>query len=383
MTPCMKLLKTEKFSLKDDLFNPQKVEKIAKEIQEVFPAFDAQNFSQETLKAFPKLELKERIYHIRDMLHKYLPTDYQEAVNVLLEALPPELDSSKTDDDFGDFIYAPYSEYVTTYGCNEEQLDFSLQALREITKRFSVEFAIRDFINNYPTQTLAMLEACAKSENYHERRLASEGLRGKLPWAKKLTIDYHEPLRHLELLYADKTRYVTRSVANHLNDISKIDAPLVLKTLKRWEKSNKQEPKEMAFIINHALRTLVKRGDKEALAMLGYVKNPPITLKSVMLNTSSVTVGEALEFEIEIVALDDTMLMVDYVMHFCTKRGTLSPKVHKFKKLSLKKGECSVLKKKHPFRANMTTRTLYAGEHLLEIQINGTIVHSESFELRS
>lgn len=377
----MPALKTEKFSLKDELFNPQKVEKIAREIQEVYPSFDTQNFIQETLKAFSTLELKERIYHIRNILHKYLPTDYQEAVSVLLEALPPELDNSKTDDDFGDFIYAPYSEYMTAYGCSEEYLDFSLQALREITKRFSVEFAIRDFINAYPTQTLAMLENCAKSANYHERRLASEGLRGKLPWAKKLTIEYHEPLRHLELLYADKTRYVTRSVANHLNDISKIDAPLVLETLKRWKDSNKQEPKEMAFIINHALRTLVKQGDEEALAMLGYVKNPPIELKSVMLKTSSVRVGEPLEFEVEMMALDDTMLMVDYVIHFCTKRGTLSPKVHKLKKMSLKKGEHSILKKKHPFKV-MTTRTLYAGKHVLELQINGTIVHSESFELR-
>ena len=374
--------KTEKFSLKDELFNPIKVEKIAKEIEAVYLDFDAQNFSQKVCKAFPKLELKERIYHIRDMLHKYLPMDYKEAVNVLLEALPPELDPSKTDDDFGDFIYAPYSEYVTAYGCSEEQLEFSLHALREITKRFSVEFAIRDFINNYPTQTLAMLEECAKSENYHERRLASEGLRPKLPWAKKLSIDDHEPLRHLELLYADKTRYVTRSVANHLNDISKIDAPLVLETLKRWKASNKQESKEMEFMVNHALRTLVKQGDVGALAMLGYVQNPPIELKAVMLKSSTVSVGEALEFEVQIDALDDAMLMVDYVLHFRTKRATLSPKVHKLKKLSLKKGESMVLKKKHPFKANMSTRTLYAGEHLLELQINGTIVHSESFELR-
>ena len=372
----------EKFSLKDELYNLQKVEMIAREIQEVYPSFEGSDFIKEIVEAFPTLELKERIYHIRNMLYKYLPKDYKEAVNVLLEALPPELDNTKTDDDFGDFIYAPYSEYVAMYGCNEKHLDFSLQVLREITKRFSVEFAIRDFINAYPTETLAMLEACAKSDNYHERRLASEGLRGKLPWAKKLTIEYHEPLRHLELLYADKTRYVTRSVANHLNDISKIDAPLVLETLKRWKASNKQEPKEMAFIINHALRTLVKQGDKEALAMLGYEKNPPIELKSVILNTSSVRVGEALEFEVKMSALDDTMLMVDYIIHFCTKRGTLSPKVHKLKKMSLKKGECIVLKKKHPFKANMTTRTLYAGEHVLELQINGTIVHQVHFTLK-
>jgi len=376
------MLKKEKFSLKDELYNPKKVEMIASEIKEVYPSFDASQFTKDTLEKFPTLELKERIYHIRDMLYKYLPSDYQEAVNILLQALPTELDPSKSDDDFGDFIYAPYSEYVTAYGCSEEHLNFSLDALREITKCFSVEFALRDFINNYPIQTLAMLEACAKSENYHERRLASEGLRMRLPWAKKLTIDYHEPLRHLELLYSDRTRYVTRSVANHLNDIAKIDAPLVIETLKRWKKCKKQEPKEMDFIISHALRTLVKQGDSDALAMLGYAQNPPIKVKEVILKSTSVQVGEALEFEVEVTALDDAMLMVDYIVHFQTKAGKLSPKVHKLKKLELAKGKGIVLKKKHPFKANMSTRTLYAGEHVLEVQVNGSIVSNESFTLK-
>lgn len=371
----------EKFSLKDELFNANKVEMITQEIKEVYGLFEAKKFKEDVLGKFPELELKERIYHIRDSLKKYLPDEYKEAVNILLQALPPELDQRKQDDDFGDFIYASYSEYVVAYGCNDEQLDFSLQALREITKRFSVEFAIRDFVNNYPSETLAMLEVCARSENYHERRLASEGLRPKLPWAKKLTIAHDLPLKHLDLLYTDNTRYVTRSVANHLNDISKIDAHLVLKTLKRWKDSATQEAKEMTFIINHALRTLVKEGNEEALAMLGYHREPAIEVKKVNLKTSSVTVGEALEFEVEIVAEDKVMLMVDYVLHFCTKKGTRSPKVHKLKKLTLQKGEAVMLKKRHPFKANMSTRTLYAGEHLLEVQINGTIIESKIFEL--
>jgi len=374
--------KKEKFSLKDKLFSPQKIEMIASEIKEVYPTFEASQFTKETLVKFPKLELKERIYHIRDMLHKYLPNDYEQAVTILIQALPAELDPSKSDDDFGDFIYAPYSEYMTAYGCSEETLDFSFQALREITKRFSVEFAIRDFINNYPEQTLAMLEECAKSENYHERRLASEGLRPKLPWAKKLTIDYHEGIKLLELLYGDKTRYVTRSVTNHLNDIAKVDTPLVLETLKRWQKSKKQEPKEMDFIISHALRTLVKQGNSEALAMLGYVKNPAIDIKAVSLRSDRVQVGEALEFDVQIVALDDVKLMVDYIVHFQTKAGKFSPKVYKLKKIALARGKSMTLKKKHPFKANMTTRTLYAGENVLEVQINGQIVSNESFTLK-
>jgi len=372
----------KKFSLKDDLFNAQKVEKIALEIQNVYPEFNIDAFKKDVVGAFPKLELKERIYHIRDMFKKYLPDNYVVAANILLDALPSELDPKKSDDDFGDFIYAPYSDYVATYGCTEEHLDFSLEALREMTKRFSVEFAIRDFINQYSEKTLEILHTCALSENYHERRLASEGLRPKLPWAKKLALDYNVPFKHLDHLFYDNTRYVTRSVANHLNDIAKIDAPLVVETLKRWKKSGKQNPKEMEYITTHALRTLVKKGDEDALALLGYVKGPSIVVNDLVLHSNVVSVGETLIFDIEIEAKENTRLIVDYLIHFKTKLGTLSPKVHKLKKLNLKKGEKITLKKKHPFKANMSTRTLYEGDHIVEVQINGTVYSSDTFMLK-
>ena len=227
------------------------------------------------------------------MLAKYLPSDYVEACNVLLKALPKKLDATKTDDDFGDFIYAPYGEFVSSYGCTQKHLNFSLGVLREITKRFSVEYAIRDFINHFPKETLEMLDVCCTSKNYHERRLVSEGSRPKLPWAKKLNIGYEVPMVLLDKLYMDKTRYVTRSVANHLNDIAKIDASLVIETLKRWKKDNKQESKEMEFMVSHALRTLVKDANVEALEMLGYKSNPSIQVSAFVMQSSTVKVGEA------------------------------------------------------------------------------------------
>ena len=371
----------EKFSLKDALYNPTKVQKIATEIKAVYPVFNQEAFEKEVIESFPDLELKARMYHIRDMLTRHLPQDYKEAANILLQALPEALDNTKSDDDFGDFIYAPYGEFVTFHGCCTEHVDFSLQALREISKRFSVEFAIRDFINTFPTKTLAVLEACSVSDNYHERRLASEGLRPKLPWAKKLTIDYSEPLTHLENLFDDNTRYVTRSVANHLNDIAKEDAPLVIETLKRWKASDKQNAKEMDYIINHALRTLVKQGNEDALELLGYVYKPDIDVSGFTLQNKEVSVGEALRFDFKLNAKEDTKLMIDYIIHFRTKAGTFSPKVHKLKKVSLKKGESLTLQKKHPFKANMTTRTLYEGEHKVELQINGTCYAESMFIL--
>ena len=140
----------EKFSLKDELFNPPKVEKLANEIAKVYPAFKDTDFTKEVLEKFPSLELKERIYHIREMLYLYLPSEYDRAIEIILKALPLELDPTKSDDDFGDFIYAPYGDYVATYGCSQEHLELSLFSLCEITKRFSMEDAIRSFINSFP-----------------------------------------------------------------------------------------------------------------------------------------------------------------------------------------------------------------------------------------
>jgi len=373
---------SQKVLLKDTLFNPLKVRKIALEIKKVYPDFQDQRFEKEVCEEFPKLELKARMYHIRDVLGKYLPKEYESAVEILLRSLPKELDATKSDDDFGDFIYAPYSEFVSLYGCSEEYLLFSLETLRELTKRFSVEFAIRDFINLYPEETLDMLMSCALSDNYHERRLASEGLRPKLPWAKKVTLDHREPLKHLDILFYDTTRYVTRSVANHLNDISKMDAPLVIATLKRWKTSGKQNPKEMDYIVNHALRTLVKQGYEEALLVLGYGKEPDIKVSNFMLHTEHVLIGDALIFNVTLEAKEDTKLLIDYIVYFRTKAGTFSPKVHKFKKIELKKNTSITLEKKHLFKSAMSTRKLYEGEHKVALQINGVIVKKNTFTLK-
>lgn len=371
----------EKYSLKDELFNPKKVHQIASEIKEIYSSFNQEKFETEVVAQFDNLELKERISHIANMLGVYLPSDYVEATTILLKALPPELSPALKDDDFGEFVYASYSDFVVIFGCNEEHLEFSLNALREMTKRFSVEYAIRDFINQFPMESFEMLRLCSLSENYHERRLASEGSRPKLPWGKKLSLPYEKPITLLEKLYTDQTRFVTRSVANHLNDISKIDATLVIETLKRWKASKKQNDKEMSFILSHTLRTLVKDGNTEALALLGYQAKPAIEVKNFNIKSLELKVGEHLEFSFDIRAKEKASLMVDYVLYFQTKSGKLKPKVHKIKKLNLKKDELKKIGKKHLFKANMSTRKLYSGQHKLLLQINGQGYDEVVFDL--
>lgn len=254
-----KTKKTPKFYLKDRLFNQEKVTRVASEIKRVHLEFNDTRFIKDVLQKFPELELKARTSHVGEMLRHYLPSDYNEALNIILEALPPLLDESKTDGDYGDFVYGSYSEFVSRYGIDKNNLDVSLEALSEITKRFSAEYAIRHFINTHKDYTLNKITGWSKNENYHVRRLASEGTRPRLPWGVKVNLDYKETEQILDNLFHDRTRYVTRSVANHLNDISKIDEDFVRCKLEEWKKSGKQTESEMNFIIKHSLRTLNKR----------------------------------------------------------------------------------------------------------------------------
>lgn len=364
--------KTEKqFFLKDQLFNAKKVTKLAQEITAVYPDFNQLAFEKKVVLAFPKQELMERIAHIRDTLFEFLPSDFEKVVAIILAALPSELNHKNEDNDFGDFIYAPYSYFVAKYGCSKKQVGVSLLALEEITKRFSAEAALRDFINSFPEETLKKATGWTSHKNYHVRRLASEGTRPNLPWAKKIHTAPEVMLPLLDTLYSDKTRYVTRSVANHLNDISKTNPALVVATLKRWQKEGKQNPAELAYITKHALRTAVKQGDQRALAHLGY-STPMVEVKSLALTQSQVQVGESLEFSftLQSAVSKSQVLLIDYLIHFKKASGKLSPKVFKLKTLTLEAGQSVPFKKVHTLKP-MTTRTLYSGEHVLELQING------------
>ncbi len=371
----------ERFSLKDHLFNEGKVNGLVKDIKRAYPVFKDKEFVRVVVGKFPELELMERIAFIAQCLRTYLPADYSEALAVLVDSLPPPCDPTLSDNDFGDFIYAPYGHFVSVYGCEKTYLKESLAALKEITQRFSGEWAIRNFLNTYPKETLAELKRWSKDSHYHVRRLVSEGTRPNLPWAKKVKLTSADTLPLLEQLYTDKTRFVTRSVANHLNDIAKTEPNRVVETLKRWQGSGKQSPTEMQFIIKHSLRTLVKQGHKGALELLGH-GSTKIALESFVIETPVVKVGESLIFTLVLKNTDKTVqsFVIDYVIDFMKANGGTSPKVHKLATKTLNPGEEITLTKKHPLRV-MTTRKLYLGEHTVTIQVNGLTFPGQSFLL--
>lgn len=357
--------------LKDQLFNPDRIARLAAELQTAHPALDVPAFVAETTARFPELELKQRISWITDCLERHLPDDFRAAVGLLLDALPAPCDPSLTDGDFGDFIYAPYAEYVARHGCTPDRLGFSLAALREITTRFSAEFAIRPFIDAFPDHALRTLLDWAGDEHYHVRRLCSEGTRPRLPWAGRLStpVDYAVPL--LDRLHADPTRFVTRSVANHVNDIAKVDAALAVGLLERWQSAGRQDASEMAYVVRHATRSLVKRGDPGAMRLLGIPTGPTVEVSDVAV-PDQVELGSALEFSFTVTALEATEVIADYVIHYPGhgERRT-GRRVYKIRRLSLEAGQQVTLTKAHRLPVAMTTRQVRPGRHELEIQVNG------------
>lgn len=366
----------ESFSLKDQLFNAEKTRYLAGLFTGADPSFDAEAFEGQVMSRLLGLELKERMAWIAECLQQAVPGDLPDIAPTLLRALPPPLDPTKTDDDFGDFIFAPLGDWVVNIGLGHPEL--ALDVLEELTQRFSMEWAIRPFLNQHPDQVLARMELWCGHDSYHVRRLVSEGTRPRLPWGQAVGLNMADPLPLLDRLHGDHTRYVTRSVANHLNDISKKDPELVLDRLQVWASARQQGQDELLWMISHTLRGLVKSGHPGAMKMLGYDPDANVTA-DVQVNGDA-RIGEALEFEVTLNGTADQPILVDYIIHFQRPGGKTSTKVHKLKQAVLRDGALK-LSKKHKLKGNATTFKLVPGAHRLEIQVNGKVRAGVDFDL--
>ncbi|SFS07079.1 hypothetical protein [Yoonia litorea] len=367
------------FSLKDELFNAETVTQLANHFEEA-GVFASAPFVNDVLAEMPPLELKARINLIADVLERYLPEDFEEAADAILRALPPPLDPTRSDDDFGHFIYAPLGVFVERHAL-ENHSALGLDLLEALTQRFSMEFSLRAFLNRWPEQTLAKVMSWTLHPHYHVRRLASEGTRPRLPWGQNVALTTDQTLPILDRLYADPTRFVTRSVANHLNDITKKNASAVIERLALWQKEGKQNEKELLWMRKHALRGLIKAGDKAAMAHLGYDANVALTDAKIEISPQSFARGSRAEIAVNLSTRDDAPLIVDYAIDFVTAKAGVTRKVFKLKIVDARAGKPQSLRKVHHFKDNATTFTLYPGDHVISLQVNGRVVASQPFTL--
>lgn len=366
----------QNFSLKDQLFNAEKVSYLAGLFAEADPHFDAATLEARIMSRLLELELKERMAWIAECLQETVPGDLPTVAPVILNALPPPLDPGQSDNDFGDFIFAPLGDWVCAIGLDHP--DLSLDVLEELTQRFSMEWAIRPFLNHHSERVFERMQDWCCHPSYHVRRLVSEGTRPRLPWGQAVGLDVSDPLPLLDQLHGDQTRYVTRSVANHLNDITKKDPGMVLERLRKWEEEQQQDPEELQWMTAHALRGLVKSGHPGAMRALGYDPDADIAVE-VQVNGPA-RIGEALDFEARLKGANGQPVLIDYIVHFQRPGGKVSPKVHKLKQTSLEEGRL-VFTKRHKLKGNATTFKLVPGPHRLEIQVNGRVRTGVDFEL--
>lgn len=373
---------SEGIPLKESAMNRARVESLAADLSRAEPRFDADGFVAAVMAQLPDLELKARIACVADTLASYLPADIGVATAAILAVLPPHDDATFTGSDFGTYTYAPYSDFVARYGCTPANLESSLNALKELTKHFTAEDALRYFLNAFPDAAMEAVMKWSRDPDYHVRRLASEGTRPILPWSPRITLPVDAAIPILDNLYTDTSRFVTQSVANHINDITRTDPDLALTVLDRWRASNKQRPTEMKFIIKQSLRTLVKKGHSGAFEFLGLSTSPAVEVSSLRIDVPAVAIGEALVFDCTIRATGPSTqrVIIDYVVQYPRTRSGHGEAVFKWTTTELAPGESRALTRTQKLRST-ASRNLTPGPGRLHIQINGARVAEAPFQL--
>lgn len=367
-----------------NLYSHDLIRQMAGHLQRAHPPFDATGFARQAGRDLDQLELKERARQICDALNDHLPSDFAEAIEVMLAGLHPEDDvalNALSMDERGirGWAVMPMSELVGLR-CSEG-FDLALEAQRQMTGRFSSEFGIRYSILEDAERAMAAISGWTTDRNYHVRRLATEGIRPRLPWAMQLPMFIADPtpiLPVLEALKDDESEYVRRSVANNLNDISKDHPDLAAQIAADWMKDADRQRERL---VRHACRSLVKAGHAGALEALGYGP-AEVDVLPIRLTSPRVDFGKVLEFEVSLVSTGSKpqQLVVDYALHLRKANGRTAPKVFKLKTFTLEPGERITLARRHAIRP-ITTRRYYGGEQAVEIQVNGQGFGTTAFEL--
>lgn len=341
-----------------NMYNRESLYEVAVAIQSVYNSFKVDEFIKSTMdETWNNLELKARCRKISMSLGMYLPEDYKEALSILEKSVT------------GFYFAFFFPDFVEVYGQDEINWDLSISALERNTEYWSSEFAVRAFIIKDEERMMAQMRKWSKHKSEHVRRLASEGCRPQLPWGQAISKFKKDPtpvLPILEQLKTDTSTYVQKSVANNLNDISKTHPDLVISIAKDWYGKNKSTN----WIVKHGCRTLLKKGNRDVLALFGYDDTTSINLQDFTLETTSISIGEDLTFSFNILAKKATKTRLEYGIDYMKSNGKRNRKIFKISEVSLKENEKKSYMKKHSF-ADVSVRRHYPGIHSITIIING------------
>lgn len=346
-------------------FDARVVDAVADAFTRAWPGFPRERFVRESLDGLDSLELLPRGHHLAAALARALPPHWPEAARIVRDSLGPPLG---VEESWGmaPFFYLPHVFLVAKHGLGHWEESMALQ--EELTRRFSCEFSIRPYLEREPERTLARLHTWTRHPDVHVRRLVSEGTRPRLPWAPRLRRFQEDPrpvLALLEELKDDPALYVRRSVANNLNDIGK-DHPEVLREVaERWSRGASPE---RAWVVKHALRSAVKRGEAGALRVMGASEAVDVAVSGAV-RPEAVAVGGAVRVRIEVRnrGAAPAELVVDYALR---PPSGAAGKVFKGARLRLGPGEAGAVERSLSFKP-MSTRRHHPGVYRIEALVNG------------
>lgn len=353
-----------------EIFDRARMRRFAEDTKTIWPDFDADRFETLSTTGLDDLGIMQRMRLAADAFAATLPSDYERALEIL-SALAPRIGHG--------FASITLCEFVIVRGL--EDFDRSMDALKLFTRYGSAEFAIRHFLKRDLHRTLSVMREWSFDGNEHVRRLASEGARPRLPWSFQLRPIVADPSLTwpiLEALKSDPSLYVRKSVANHLNDISKDHPAWLVDKLAGWP----QEDERTRWIVRQALRTLIKKGDRAALALVGAAEKVEARIEGFSVEPLRLALGDRLTIAATVVsqAHQTQQVVADYAVHYVKKNGAASRKVFKLKTFALKPGETQTLSISQTIR-DFTTRTHNAGFHKVELMLNGDTVAEGGFDL--
>lgn len=336
------------------------------------PGFDVAAFTRAACSGLEALELKARIAQVADALAAALPGPFAEDAPRLARALG--------ESELTMWEAWPAMTWIETCGLDDPEV--ALDAIAAFTARASGESAVRPYIDRHPNLAWKRLRDWAASDDEHLRRLASEGSRPRLPWARQVRALRDDPEPGLVLigsLREDASEYVRRSVANHLNDVARDHPEAALRAAAAWRSEGGPH---VDAVLRRGLRGLVKAGHPLALALTGVTVDSPVDVTGLEV-PDRVAIGSPLRFAVTITSRGDApaRVAVDFGIAYVGARGAAkATKVFKGAVRDLAPGESWRFARAHPMR-NVSIRTLYPGTHRVSVQVNGRERASAAFEL--
>jgi len=236
-----------------DYYDVKCAKLVANKLSVAWPKFDNNEFVLYLKKELHDKEFLDRQDVFVNAFEKYLTHDYKKNIGIFEKILGPELKTTTGMFTSGWWLW-PIGRYVEKHGT--EDFEISMDFIYELTKRFTGEYAIRPLLTKSPKKTLKVVLKWSKDKNVHVRRCASEGIRIRLPWAKKSTVvleEFEIYKKILSNLKDDSEKFVQKSVGNNLNDLMKENPAKGRMIISEWQKDSPSS--EALWIIKHGLRS--------------------------------------------------------------------------------------------------------------------------------